>query len=173
MSAPTAVRSRRPATAITIRPAPRREPPFDDELPSLHGAGPHDQRLPLARRAANPGQRPAPPRPDHLPDPSRWAHSLLIGVIETAAGRRPLQQLAALFSLPVASGLGADFERAALLHKPHWTHAASVRTIHASRPSDGVAELSATLQTGTRVRAVALRLEAHSGRWRCTRLQLG
>jgi len=48
-----------------------------------------------------------------------------------------------------------------------------VRTGHASSPSEGVAELSATLQAGPRVRAIALRLEARHGRWRCTRLQLG
>jgi hypothetical protein len=31
----------------------------------------------------------------------------------------------------------------------------------------------ATVQTGTRVRAIAMRLEAKDGRWRCVRLQLG
>ncbi len=35
-------------TRVVIRPAPRREPPFDDELPSGHARpGPLDQRLPF------------------------------------------------------------------------------------------------------------------------------
>lgn len=167
-----AVRTRRAATRMTLRPAPRREPPFDDEHPALHLVGPHDRRLPLTQPQAARTDQPT-VRPDGLPDPSQWGRSLMVCVIETAAGRRPLHQLAALFSRSVATGLGADFERAAARHRPHWLHAATVRTVHASRPSDGVAELSATIQAGRRVRAVALRLEAGDGRWRCTRLQLG
>jgi hypothetical protein len=45
--------------------------------------------------------------------------------------------------------------------------------VRASEPSDGVAELCATVDVGGRVRALALRLEEQHGRWRCTRLQLG
>ena len=38
------------ARPITVRPAPRREPPFDDELPEryLQLIGPHDRPLPFA-----------------------------------------------------------------------------------------------------------------------------
>jgi hypothetical protein len=42
-----------------------------------------------------------------------------------------------------------------------------------AEPAAGVAELCATVETGRRVRAIAIRLEAQHGRWRCTRLQLG
>jgi Family of unknown function (DUF6459) len=161
---------------VRVRPAPRREPPFDDEIPPRHlyAVGPFDQQLPFEQ----------PPRRDHaiprrtvlrtdLPDPALWGRRLLIGIIETAGGRRPLQQLAALLSHSVAHGLGADFERAAQLRRPHWTHAATVRSVRACEPAEGVAELCATVQVGARVRAVALRLEAHDDRWRCTKLQLG
>jgi hypothetical protein len=94
-------------------------------------------------------------------------------MIETAAGRRPLHQLAALLSPSVSKGLGADFERAAQGGRAHWLHRASVRSVRVSEPAEGVAELCATVETGRRVRAIAMRLEAHHGRWRCTRLQLG
>jgi hypothetical protein len=162
------------AERVVVRPAPPRDPPFDDELPALTAVpGPYDQRLPFDWPPARPVWRPTPPRPSGLPEPGPWGRRLLVGMIETAAGRRPLHQLAALLSQSVSRGLGADFERAARLGTPHWLHRATVRSVRAAEPTDGVAEISATLQTGQRVRAVALRLEAHQGRWRCTRLQLG
>ncbi len=168
------VQAARPARSMTVRPAPKREPPFDDEVPPhLYAVGPLDQQLPFepapCRRAAEP--RPVPRT--SLPDPALWGRRLLTGIIETAGGRRPLQQLSALLSHSVAYGLGADFERAAQRRRRHWTHAASIRSVRACAPADGVAELCATLQVGPRVRAVALRLEADQGRWRCTKLLLG
>jgi hypothetical protein len=158
---------------VSLRPAPRREPCFDDEIADLHVVGPLDRQLPFRRERRRPAVNPAPALPRTLPDPVAWGRRLLIGIIETAGGRRPLQQLSALLSPSVAAGLGADFEKAAQRHTPHWTHAATVRSVHASEPADGVAELNATVQAGRRVRAVALRLEEREGRWRCTRLQLG
>lgn len=164
----------RPARSSAIRPAPRREPPFDDELQTvqLRAVGRYDRPLPFGEPGRG-ATRPPVPLPCTLPDPAGWGRRLLIGIIEAAGGRRPLPQLSALLSPSVALGLGADLERANQLRTPHWTHTATVRTVHASSPSDGVAELSATLQAGRRVRAVALRLEARGGRWRCTKLQLG
>jgi hypothetical protein len=174
-TAPAAKR-RAPTRALTVRPAPRREPPFDDEIPPRHlyAVGPLDQQLPF--EPASRREQAISPRAvlrTDLPDPALWGRRLLIGIIETAGGRRPLQQLAALLSHSVAQGLGADFERAAQRRRPHWTHAAAVRSVRACEPAEGVAELCATLQVGPRVRAVALRLEAHNNRWRCTRLQVG
>jgi len=161
-------RTQRP---LTVRPAPRREPPFDDEVPTLHRVGALDRPLPFERPA-----RPQPtvrPRRSDLPDPALWGRRLLVGIIETAGGKRPLQQLAALVSPSVGNGLGADFERAATRHRPHWIAAANVRSVRAAEPAERVAELCATVQAGPRVRAVAMRLEVRDGRWRCTRLQLG
>jgi uncharacterized protein DUF6459 len=169
-----AVSPARASRPMTVRPAPRREPPFDDEIPPLYVVGPLDQRLPFEATPAREspvGLRP-PPR-TALPDPALWGRRLLIGISETAAGRRPLQQLAALLSHSVAHGLGADFERAARGRHPHWTHAATVGSVRACEPAEGVAEVCATMQAGTRVHAVALRLEARHGRWRCTKLVLG
>lgn len=183
MSAPApTLTGRRPAVRqVTVRPAPRREPPFDDDLAArrLHSVGPLDQPLPFA----------TPSRPTaltlasfthrqtfgdaSLPDPAGWSRRLLIAVAETAAGHRPLQQLAALLSPSVAQGLGADFERAAQRRRRHWLHAAGVRSVRACEPTDGVAEVAATVQVGPRVRAIAMRLEVYGGRWRCTRLHLG
>ena len=160
---------------VVIRPAPRREPPFDDELPdNATVVMPYDRRLPFERPALGPAVwQPRPPKPRELPDPGPWGRRLLIGMIETAAGHRPLQQLAVLLSPSVAHGLGADFERARRSGNRHWLHRANVRSVRVAEPAAGVAELSATVETGRRVRAIAIRLEEHHGRWRCTRLQLG
>lgn len=163
----------RPALRVVVRPAPHREPPFDDEIVEGPIAGPYDRRLPFERPPVPAPRAFSPLRPPGLPDPSTWARRLLVGLIETADGRRPLQQLAAMLSLSVRRGLGADFEHAAQLGRPHWLHRAGVLTVRGCEPAAGIAELCATVGTGRRVRAVAMRLEEHHGRWRCTRLQLG
>jgi hypothetical protein len=179
----TATLTRRPPTrraAVVaagrqyLRPAPRREPGFDDELvPDLRPVGPLDRPLPFAAATHHRPVRPAAPLPRTLPEPVAWGRRLLVGIIETAGGRRPLQQLAAMLSPSVACGLRGDFERAARAARPHWTHTATIRSVHASEPAEGIAELNATVQAGRRARAIAMRLEEHNGRWWCTRLQLG
>lgn len=163
-----------PSRPIVLRPAPLREPPFDDELPDAgSGPGPHDRRLPFDVPPPPRLWRAAPPRPTGLPDPASWGRRLLIGLIETAAGRRPLHQLGGMLSPSVARGIGADFDLAARLGTPHWLHRATIRNLRVSEPADRVAELCATVNAGPRVRAVAIRLEEHHGRWCCMRLQLG
>jgi hypothetical protein len=157
---------------VVIRPAPRREPPFDDELTGSSHA-PFDRPLPFDRSAQPPVWLPGRPRFSELPDPAPWGRRLLIGMIETAGGHRPTQQLAALLSPAVHRGLCSDFERERREGPGHWLCRASVRTVRASEPTDGVAELCATVEAAGRVRAIALRLEAQHGRWRCTRVQLG
>ena len=155
---------------VTIRPAPHREPPFDDEL-TARPAGRYDQPLPLI---ANPrGPLEIVPADPGLADPARWSRSLLIALGEIAAGRRPLQQLGAMFSMPIATGLTGDLERCTIRGRRHWMSAATVRSVRASQTSETVAEVSATLHVGGRVRAAALHLEARDGRWRCTKLHLG
>jgi hypothetical protein len=168
---------RRSGETIVVRPAPRREPPFDDELedapPSVSR---YDRPLPFERVRRHLTLQPTAPPPLRgalLPDPGQWGRRLLVGVIETAAGRRPLNQLTTLLSASVAHGLRNDFEQAARGGRPHWTHAAIVRSMRSSQPADDVAELSATVRCGTRVRAIAMRLEVRHGRWCCTRLMLG
>jgi hypothetical protein len=54
-----------------------------------------------------------------------------------------------------------------------WHGHITIRSVRVCEPADGVAELSAVVQVGTRYRAVAARLEGLNGRWRCVRLQLG
>ena len=157
---------------VVVRPAPRREPPFDDEVTEPSRAGVHDQHLPFAvpRR---PAARVRPVvTPAGLPDPAVWGRRLLVGLIECAGGRRPLNQLTSMLSMSIARGLREDFERSGA-GAAHWLRRGCVRSVLVCCPVDGVAELSATVECGPRVRAVALRVEERHGRWCCTRLQLG
>lgn len=163
-----------PVRTIVIRPAPRREPPYDDERDDeCSPYAPFDRALPFEPAARPSVWLPPAQRPSALPDPARWARRLLIGLVETAGGHRSAQQLVALLSPSVHRGLCADFDRDAQSGTRHWLHRASIRSVHGAEPSDGVAELCATVQVSGRVRALALRLEDYHGRWRCTRLQLG
>jgi hypothetical protein len=157
---------------VVVRPAPRREPPFDDERDDLATAL-FDRTLPFEPAARPNVWLPPPPRPSALPDPTPWARRLLIGMVETAGGHRPVQQLAALLSPSVHRGICADFGPGLQSGAPHWLHCASVRSVRGTEPTEGVAEVCATIEVRGRVRAIALRLEEQHGRWRCTRLQLG
>lgn len=159
---------------ITVRPAPPREPPFDDELTErdLRVVGPHDRLLPFAtpqRRltdqrdlfAAQPTGRGA------LPNPRWFGHRLLTATLETLAGRRTPGQLAPHLSHAVLTGMLAGSQRAS------WAQPSVLRSLRVFEPADGVAEISAVIQVGPRYRAAAARLEGLDGRWRCVRLDLG
>jgi hypothetical protein len=165
-----------PVSRITVRPAPRREPPYDDEIPArhLHLIGPHDQQLPFP----DPPEQELPPVGPRtvdrggLVDPAIWARRLLTALLESLGGRRPLRQLAGHLSPAVHHGLLAgDPER--LVRQRAWARGAVIRSVRVCEPAAGVAEVAAVVQAGARVRAVAARLENFDGRWRCTRLQIG
>jgi hypothetical protein len=167
----------KPAVArlLTARPAPRREPPFDDEIdihrPALTR---FDRPLPFER----PQIRPEPVVirrriDDELPDPAVWGRRLLIGLVEAAAGKRPMQQLDEFLTPAIAQGLRAELQRSETSGRRHWLHRATPGSVRAMQPCRGIAEVSATVYVGPRVRALALRVERRHDRWRCTRIQLG
>ena len=183
MSAATSLISS-PIASYQPRPAPRREPPFEDELPARQLAllGPADQPLPF--RGQDPGAPSAlrlamlPDRFDarptgraELPAPAAFARRLLIGVIETATGRRSASQLSQHTTATVQAGLARDAGRISRLGTA--SRPATVHSLHLAEPADGVAEIVAVVRVGARFRAIALRLEGLDGRWRCVRLQIG
>jgi hypothetical protein len=162
---------------VTVRPAPRREPPFDDEIPPRHLTlvGPHDRPLPFSpsrRRLTDMHDEfaPQPTGRGDLPDPAWFGRRLLVAVLEAMAGRRAPHQLAPHLSQGVFGGLVADLERPG---RRVWAQPAVLRSVRVCEPADGVAEVSAVVQTGARFRAIAARLEGLDGRWRCVRLQIG
>jgi small ligand-binding sensory domain FIST len=168
-----------PSRPLTVRAAPRREPPFDDELPPrhLHLIGRYDQPLPFLETPS--GQSldvartfaPTPTRSGELPDAVAFGRRLLVAIMEAKSGRRTFHQLATHLSQGVYTGLVSDQTRPA--RQQAWRGRITIRSVRVCEPTDGVAELSAVVQVGARYRAVAARLEGRNGRWRCVRLQLG
>ncbi|MBG0563112.1 hypothetical protein I4J89_16810 [Actinoplanes sp. NEAU-A11] len=180
--------------AIRLRPVPRYEPPFDDELtPQVWASA---RQLPLdwtARQlppaSAPSGDQPAPaPAPPVLAGASsdaklavrRFVHLC----VEVLNGYRPAAHLRRL-ALPaeaadvVAEGL-AGARRVAELRNA--SRAAGRRTrrpvpvavlrLRLCEPRPGAVEAAVALVTGERTWAMALRMELHQQSWAATTLRL-
>jgi hypothetical protein len=167
------------APFLRLVPAPDREPPFDDEIPPgrLRLVSSWDRQLPFedapgpALAAAARTSSSGPVGAAALPDPDQWGRRFLIALLETAAGRRPINQLSRHTTLAVLTGLRSD--PAAIARLAPQRRPGSVRTVRSSRPAFSVAEFSAVIQVGPRYRAVAARFESYNDSWRCVRLQIG
>ena len=167
-----------PASTLRLLPAPAIDPPYDDELPgtapmvegSLALAFPgHVDALPL--RLVPPAAGPLPRGAgEETPDARTWAHRLAQAVAEVLAGARTPAQLSRYATWEVLQHL----ERAAAqLGRWRVPGRPMVRSVHVCRPSERVAEACAVVEAGPRRRALAVRLEAVDGVWRCTALQVG
>lgn len=103
----------------------------------------------------------------------RWAGQFIQAALEVAAGARPGGQLARWATEEVCTAL---VRRGVLSAARSHTARVPRRTVVSSRascPRPGVAEASAVITDGRRMRAVALRMESRQGRWRVTALQIG
>ena len=174
----------RPVTARPHLVAPGQQAlPLTFLLPSGLAAVPAPPRLRLVdtvrSSSGGPGEPdevfdPQPtPRAD-LPDPRLWGGRLVQAMLEVDAGVRPVAQLRRWTSDPVYSRLRRRS------HRSHFLQSRSpqtqpgrvwVRSLRVCEPADGVAEVSAVVQKGSRIRAVAVRLEGTDGRWRCTAVE--
>lgn len=107
-----------------------------------------------------------------LAPPAAWSARFVRVLLEALAGLRPLTQLATWANPDVCRGISrrvsatdrcGDLPRAI----------GNLRSLHLSSPAAGVAEVCAVVRTGHRIRAIALRIEAAGGQWRCTSLTIG
>lgn len=167
-----------PALAPYVRAAPPYQPPYDDELPStalrLVAAGADElpfERPGYAQTAVSTTSFPASRR---LPDPTPWARQFIQAALEALSGRRPVTQLQRWTTPSVL----ASIQHARRSRVPGITQPVIVvRSIHVDEPADAVAEVCAVVSRldpdGARFRAVAARLEGHTGQWRCVTLQVG
>ncbi len=106
-----------------------------------------------------------------------WSARFAQALVEVVGGHRPVVQLVRWTSREVFR----DLERRTRLVQQasttgqdtlplRSTALAEVRSVHVSRPSPLVAEVSVHVSHGRRSRAVALRLDLRQGRWVCTAL---
>jgi hypothetical protein len=131
-----------------------------------------------------------PPGPETPPPPCRtldladrelraWTARFAQALVEVVGGHRPVSQLVRWTSREVYR----DLERRTRLVQQaattgpdtlplRSTALAQVQSVHVSRPSPTVAEVSVHVRQGRRSRALALRLDLQQGRWVCTALEL-
>jgi hypothetical protein len=107
-------------------------------------------------------------RPAEPADARRWSARLAQGIAEALAGHRPVQQLVRWTDESVYEMLTHRLTGRVPSAGPR----PRVRSIRISRPRDGVVEATAVVDTAGRCRALALRLEAGHGHWRCTALDI-
>lgn len=117
----------------------------------------------------------ATPRSD-LPDPHEWAAHLAQAIVEVMAGSRSAPQVIRWTTSEVYAVIARRHavaaRRTALRgHGPRTR--AVVKRVIVCEPADGVAEASAVVIDGTRVRALAMRMVGQDGRWRVEALQVG
>lgn len=124
-------------------------------------------------------------RADQLPNPTRTACSIVNAAIEACNGTRPLHQLLGWVSPDVYEALSARAQ--VLTHRlqrsdQRWAPVQNTgegrttnKIIRARviRISHLAAEATVIIDDGNRVRAAALRLEEHRGRWQVTVLEIG
>lgn len=105
-----------------------------------------------------------------LPDPTRLCGAVVLASVEALRSRRPLAQLARWVSPEVYEALAR-----ATRPTPHRSvhYRAVVRGLRVCRIGPNVAEGTAVVHDGTRVRAAAVRFEVHRGNWRATVIQIG
>lgn len=173
----TAVVATRPT--LRVLPMPAIDPPYDDErdphTPPTAGTlalafPPVTDALPLR---LVPPALPRPPAADlgSPPNARAWSARLAQAIVEVFVGARPAAQLSQVTSLDVLHQLERWSGRLAVRRGE--TQHPRVVSVHVSEPGDGVVEACATVDTGPRRRAFALRLEANGTQWRCTALELG
>lgn len=112
--------------------------------------------------------------PSHeLPDPVLLVTTVAATTLEVLSGCRPVSQLLRWTTPEVYATLSARAGAAARRRRPGTAvQRTGVVRVSTCSPRDGVVEAAAVVTAGTRVRAMALRLEGWDGRWRVTVLEL-
>ncbi|SDP25397.1 hypothetical protein SAMN04489867_1868 [Pedococcus dokdonensis] len=116
------------------------------------------------------GERPT--RRDDLPDPRPWAGHIAQALVEVMAGARPAPQVLR-WTTPEVYAVVARRASVSARRGAGDSRRTVVRGLRVCEPADGVAEASAVVVDGGRVRALAFRLVGLDGRWRVEALQIG
>ena len=170
-----------PGLRVTAHTIPDPDPPYDDSDDVVTGA---DRRplTPCPPPPPAPGGLQLVPPPDfdadelsfdpvrtprdELEDPLPRAAMLTRAVLEALTGVRPVSQLSRWLSPDVLALVQSTV--ASRTTRPFPT---ALRKVLVSEPEPGIAEVTALVNRGPRVEAIALRLEGLDGRWLVTALQ--
>jgi hypothetical protein len=153
----------RPAPAVTLAPIPA-VPGHPDERESPAVGRPDDESAHV----------PAPVRSVPTEDAGAWCGTLVRAAVETLSGVRPAAQLVRWVSADLYDSLARRAGLAVRIHgRPTLVRNVVVRSVRVCRISSLVAEAAVVVHDGSRVRAAAIRIEAHRGRWRATALEIG
>lgn len=104
-----------------------------------------------------------------------WVARLAQALLEALTGERPYGQLLPWTSDQVFAAVAKQARRHARTRPqtaPTRRAPGHARTVRVDQPRPEVAEVCALVRRGPRTQAIALRLEAHRGRWRCTAFEL-
>lgn len=143
-------------TPARTRPAPRRRREEDDVVALL---------APDA---------PLPPAVVPAEDPAAWCGSIVRAAVEVLVGSRPTAQLGRWLTAELYDELSRRAGLAMRIKgRPGVRRQAVVRRVHVCRLSALAVEAAVVVHDGERVRAAAVRVEAHRGRWRATALEIG
>jgi hypothetical protein len=96
-------------------------------------------------------------------------------LIEVIDGDRPAAQLVRWTTRTVFQSVSRYSQAAGRtrVRRRARTGREQVASVRVSQPAEGALEVSARIRCGERFRALAARLEAVPGGWRCTALQIG
>lgn len=101
-----------------------------------------------------------------LPSVHQWSIRLVHGLVEVMNGVRPISQLTRWLTIDIMQQVKNHIYARDLRRL-------TVRSVHVSELSDGVAEVCAVFGTQNRCYALAMRLEGLDSRWRVTQLTWG
>lgn len=169
-------RLRRPAVAgRLVEPEPARPLPAMRtarvERDDGAGTGP---RVWLVEAPAHDDDGPSTVRSVPAEDPAAWCGSLVRAAVEVLGGSRPVAQLARWLSADLYESLARRAGLAVRIKgRPTVVRQAVVRKVRVCQLSPVLAEAAVVVHDGARVRAAAIRIEAHRGRWRATALEIG
>jgi hypothetical protein len=166
-------------TPLRIVPAPRTRPPVLSEteswIPDVLGSPRYVQDALAIDFDSMTDEQLFGERPTHrddLPDPRVWAGHIAQGLVEVMAGARPAPQVLR-WTTPEVYAVVARRAAVSARRGAGSTRRTVVRGVRVCEPADGVAEASAVVVDGGRVRALAFRLVGLDGRWRVEALQVG
>lgn len=181
-----------PRPPIRLRPAPRLEPPFDDERDPLSWPSPHQLALDWSR-LITPPEPPGPPAPSvrrtvvtGVSAEARLAVRRFVAMcVEVLNGYRPATHLRPLTqpreaATVVAQGLAGarrvtaarTARTAGRTPRTRRPAPAAVVRLQLCEPREGAVEAAAVLMIGDRTHAMAIRLEVHDESWLATTLRL-